>query len=163
MMEVVKHAEILANFTLINIGVKLRDAQNLLQLLCLEKIFVSRWAPVSACSVTLNHSITAGSLNPSTATAAAQPRGNERASETARLGFSEALQTYTSRWRKSELQALRIVPRAFHFLSCHKRSCKDVVSKCTFWFCDTSYLWLMQQRVADRAGKKKRNFINWNE
>lgn len=155
MMEVVKHAEILANFTWINISVKLRDAQNLLQLLCSAEIFVSKWAPVCACSVTLNHSITAWSLNASVATATAQPGETEPASETARLGFSEALQTYTSRWWKSELQAFRIAPRAFHFLSCHKLSCKDVLSKCTFWFCNASYLWLAQQHVADRAGKTK--------
>lgn len=78
-----------------------------------------------------------------------------RASQAARLGFSEALQTYTSRWWKSELQALGIAPRAFHFLSCHKLNCKDALSKHTFWFCNTSYMWLAQQHVADRAGKTK--------
>lgn len=78
-----------------------------------------------------------------------------RASQAVRLGFSEALQTYPSRWWKSELQALGIAPGAFHFLSCHKLSCKDVLSKHTFWFCNTSYLWLTQQHVADRARKTK--------
>lgn len=57
-MEVVKHEEILANFTWINISVKPRDAQNLLQLLCPAEIFVNKRAPVPACSVTLNHSFT---------------------------------------------------------------------------------------------------------
>lgn len=78
MVEVVKRAEILANFTWI-INVKLRDAQNLLQLLCPAEMFVSKWALVSACSVTLNNSLTGWSLNASaaTATAIAQPRETE--------------------------------------------------------------------------------------
>lgn len=82
-------------------------------------------------------------------------RDSTRASDTARLGFSEALQTCTSRRWKSELQALGIAPGAFHFLCSHKLSCKDVLHKRTFWFCNTSYLWPTQPHVADRAGKTK--------
>lgn len=157
MVEVVKRAEILANFTWI-INVKLRCTESApASLSCRDvckqmsfsvrlqrhpKQLINRVKSERFCSnCNCNRSA---------------QRDWTQASETARLGFSEALQTYTSRWWKSELQALGIAPRAFHFLSCHKLSCKDVLSKRTFWFCNASYLRLMQQYVADRAGKTKR-------
>lgn len=149
-MEVVKYAEISANFTWINIGVKLRDAQNLLQLLCPEEIFVSKWAPVSAWTL-----IYSGRSERFCSNCSRSARRDWTSIPDSDAWICWSFTNLHLPLMKKRTAGTQIAPRAFHFLSCHKPRCKDVLSTRTFWFWNTSYLWLMQQHVADRAGKTK--------